>query len=146
MKSLFVQSLNDASVLNDVFLRGAHSLKEILSEYMDHAFGLGGVDEVEAMFYEKVVECCDVVMGFEFAVEVGEDVSSEFDVWRVLVIYGGCGGEVLERTCLDFYVGEWSGGCHDVRVCFSCWTWLLGSSWLYIGKGNGEESFAEHWE
>jgi len=88
MKSLFVQSLNDASVLKDVFLCGAHSLKEILSKYMDHALGLGGVDKVEAIFDERVVECCDVVIVSEFGVEVGEDVFSEFDFWGVLVICG----------------------------------------------------------
>jgi hypothetical protein len=122
MKSLLIQSLNDAFVLNDVFLCGAHSFKEILSKYMDHALGLGGVDEVEAISDERVVEGYDIVVVLEFGDEVSDDFPGGFDLWGFLVICGCYSVEVAERTFSDFCVGEWGGGCHDVCICFSCWT------------------------
>jgi len=99
-KSLFIQSLNDASVLNDLFICGVHSLKEILSKYMDHALGLGGVDKVEAIFDERVVEGYDVVVVLESGDEASDDFPGGFDLRGLLVIWwmfecGGSGTDFL---------------------------------------------------
>jgi len=70
-------------VLNDVFLCGAHSLKEILLEYVDPALGLGGVDKVEVIFDERVVEGYDVVVVLEFGDEASDDFPGGFDLWAI---------------------------------------------------------------
>ncbi len=55
---------------------------------MDHALGLGGVDEVEAIFDERVVEGYDIVVVLEFGDEVSDDFPGGFDLWGFLVICG----------------------------------------------------------
>jgi len=143
--SPLVKPCDDAFVLSDVCYCGAHALKKIFAEEDDDAPGLGGVDKVVAMFYEMVVECCDVVIGPEFAIEVGEYVFGDFDLWEVSVIDGGLVEKygnglatisTSEKGALDAIIFEF-GFLFEV---------VLGRSWLYIPKSAWKESSKRHWD
>lgn len=143
--SLLVQPCDDAFVLGDVCHCGAHALKKIFAEEDDDALGLGGVDKVVAMFDEFGVERIDVVIGSEFAIEVGEDVFGDFDPWEVSVIDGG----LVERygNGLATISTSEKGVLDAMMFGFGfLLEVVLGRSWLYIPKSAWKESSKRHWD